>query len=110
MTDIILHIYNLLDKQGRYMTDIILNIYNLLEMDMEMLGDLPTLGVQAHTETVPSQVLRFLFLPFTAVIIIIIIIIIIIKIEQGRERVRTLYQSEDPNPTQPTHGREKKTK
>ena len=24
---------------------------------------------------------------------------------QGRERVRTLYQSEDPNPTQPTHGR-----
>ena len=33
------------------------------------------------------------------------IIIIIIKIEsavQGRERVTTLYQSEDPNPTQPT--------
>ena len=32
--------------------------------------------------------------------------IIIIKIEaavQGRERVRTLYHSEDPNPTQPTH-------
>ena len=22
---------------------------------------------------------------------------------QGRERVRTLYQSKDPNPTQPTH-------
>ena len=61
MTDIIFHIYNLLDKQGRYMTDIILHIYNLLEMDMEMLGDLPTLGVQAHKETVPSQVLRFLF-------------------------------------------------
>ena len=39
------------------------------------------------------------------------IIIIIIKIEaavQGRQRVRTLYQSEHPNPTQPTHGRKKK--
>ena len=36
----------------------------------------------------------------------VIVIIIIIKIEsavQGLERVRTLYQSEDPNPTQPTH-------
>ena len=28
---------------------------------------------------------------------------------QGRERMRTLYQSKDPNPTRPTHGR-KKTK
>ena len=40
----------------------------------------------------------------------IIIIIIIIKIEsavKGRERVRTLYQSEDPNSTQITHGRKK---
>ena len=27
---------------------------------------------------------------------------------QGRERVRTLYQSKDPNPTQPTHRRRKK--
>ena len=27
---------------------------------------------------------------------------------QGRERVRTLYQSKDPKPTQPTHGRKKK--
>ena len=27
---------------------------------------------------------------------------------QGRERVRTLYQYEDPNPTQPTHGRKKR--
>ena len=44
---------------------------------------------------------------------IIIIIIIIIKIEsavQGWERVRTLYQSEDNNPTQPPHGRNKKRK
>ena len=44
---------------------------------------------------------------------IIIIIIIIIKLEsavQGRQRVRTLYQSEDPNSTQPTHGRKKKIK
>ena len=42
-----------------------------------------------------------------------IIIIIINKIElavQGRERVRTLFQSEEPNPTQPTHGRTKKIK
>ena len=34
------------------------------------------------------------------------IIIVIIKLEsavQGRERVRTLYESEDPNPTQPTN-------
>ena len=29
---------------------------------------------------------------------------------QGRKRVRTLYQSKDPNPTQPTHGRKKKIK
>ena len=38
-------------------------------------------------------------------------IIIITKIEsavQGRERVRTLYQSEDPDPTQPTRDRKKK--
>ena len=27
---------------------------------------------------------------------------------QGQERVRTLYQSKDPNHTQPTHGRKKK--
>ena len=47
------------------------------------------------------------------IIIIIIFIIIIIILEsavQGRERVRTLYQSKDPNPTQPTHGRKKKIK
>ena len=40
-------------------------------------------------------------------------VIIIIKIEsavQGRERVRTLHQSKDPNPTQPTRGRKKKRK
>ena len=40
-------------------------------------------------------------------------IIIIIKIEsgmQGRERERTLYQSEDPNPTQPTNGMKKMRK
>ena len=39
--------------------------------------------------------------------------IIIIKIEsavQDRERVWTLYQSEDPNPIQPTHGMKKKRK
>ena len=29
---------------------------------------------------------------------------------QGRERVRTLYQSKDPNPTQPNHGRKNKKK
>ena len=43
--------------------------------------------------------------------VIIIIIIIIIKNEsavQYWERVRVLFQSEDPNPTQPTHGRKKK--
>ena len=37
--------------------------------------------------------------------------IIIIKIEsavQGQERVRILYQSKDPNRTQPTNGRKKK--
>ena len=47
------------------------------------------------------------------IIIVIIIIIIIIILEsavQGRERVRTLYQSKDPNPTEPTHGRKKKIK
>ena len=40
-----------------------------------------------------------------------IIIIIIIKIEsavQGRGRMRPLYQSEDNNPTQPTHGNKKR--
>ena len=40
-------------------------------------------------------------------------IIIIIKIEsavQNQERVRTLFQSEDANPTQPTHIRMKKIK
>ena len=40
----------------------------------------------------------------------IIIIVIIIKIEsavQDWERMRTLYQSEDPNRTQPTNGRQK---
>ena len=40
----------------------------------------------------------------------IIIIIILESTVQGRERVRTLYQSKDPNPTQPTHGRNKKIK
>ena len=41
------------------------------------------------------------------------IIVIIINLEsavQGRQRVRTLYQSKDPNPAQPTHGRKKKIK
>ena len=43
----------------------------------------------------------------------IIVIIIIIKIElavQDRERVSTLYQSGDHDPTQSTHGRKKKRK
>ena len=42
-----------------------------------------------------------------------IIVIIIIKIEsamQGRETVRTFYQSEDLNPTQPTHGKKENKK
>ena len=43
-------------------------------------------------------------------IFIIIIIIIMKSAVQGRERVRTLYQSKDHNPTQPTHGRKKKIK
>ena len=43
-------------------------------------------------------------------VIVIIIIIILESAVQGRERVRTLYQSKDPNPTQPTHGRKKKIK
>ena len=37
-------------------------------------------------------------------------VITIIEIEsavQGRERVRTFYQSEDPNPTKPNHGKTK---
>ena len=38
---------------------------------------------------------------------IIIIIIILESAVQGRERVKTLYQSKDPNPTQPTHGRKR---
>ena len=29
---------------------------------------------------------------------------------QGRERVRALYHSKEPNPTQPTYGRKKKIK
>ena len=41
---------------------------------------------------------------------VITIIIISESAVQGRERVRTLYQSKDPNPTQPTHGRKKKIK
>ena len=40
----------------------------------------------------------------------VIFIIILESAVQGRERVRTLYQSKDPNPTQPTHGRKKKIK
>ena len=44
------------------------------------------------------------------IVIIIIIIIISESAVQGRERVRTLYQSKEPNPTQPTHGRKKKIK
>ena len=40
----------------------------------------------------------------------IIIIIIIESAVQGRERLRALYQSKDPNPTQPTHGRKKNIK
>ena len=39
----------------------------------------------------------------TTTTIIIIIIIILESAVQGRERVRTLHQSKDPNPTQPTH-------
>ena len=46
----------------------------------------------------------------TQYIIIIIIIIILKSAVQGQERVRTLYQSKDPNPTQPTHERKKKIK
>ena len=42
--------------------------------------------------------------------IIIIIIIILESAVQGRERVRTLYQTKEHNPTQPTHGRKKKIK
>ena len=43
---------------------------------------------------------------------VIIIIIIFESAVQGRERelVRTPYQSKDPNPTRPTHGRKKKIK
>ena len=44
------------------------------------------------------------------VILFVIIIIILESAVQGRERVRTLDQSKDPNPTQPTHGRKKKIK
>ena len=40
----------------------------------------------------------------------IIIIIILESSVQGRERMRTLYQFKDPNPTQPTHGKKKKIK
>ena len=38
------------------------------------------------------------------------VIIIMESAVQGRERVRTLYQSKDLNPTQPTHGRKEKIK
>ena len=41
---------------------------------------------------------------------VIVIIIILESAVQGWERVWTLYQSKDPNPTQPTHGRKKKIK
>ena len=47
------------------------------------------------------------------IVVVAVLIIIIIKKEsavQGRERVRTPYQSEDPNPTQPTSGRKKQRK
>ena len=42
-----------------------------------------------------------MFFHIIIIVIVIVIVIIIIKIEsavQGRERVRTLYQSEDPKP------------
>ena len=42
--------------------------------------------------------------------IIIIIIMIWESAVQSRERVRTLYQSKNPNPIQPTHGRKKEIK
>ena len=45
-----------------------------------------------------------------SLLVIIIIIIILESAVQGRERVRTLYQSKAPNPTQPTRGRKKKIK
>ena len=41
---------------------------------------------------------------------VLIIIIILESAVQGQERVRSLYQSKDPNPTQPTPGRKKKIK
>ena len=40
----------------------------------------------------------------------VIIIIILESAVQGRERVKTLYQSKAPNPKQPTHGRKKNIK
>ena len=37
-------------------------------------------------------------------------IILLLLLLQGRERVRALYPSKDPNPTQPIQGRKKKIK
>ena len=42
--------------------------------------------------------------------VLIIIIILLESAVQGREKVRILYQSKDPNPTQLTHVRKKKIK
>ena len=63
-------------------------------------------GVPARQLVLPSLT------PLSVALIYFCIIIIIIleSAVQGRERVRTLYQPKDPNPTQPTHGRKKKIK
>ena len=52
------------------------------------------------------------FLPFLCfyIIIIIIVMITIESAVKGRERERTLYQSDGPKPTQTTHGRKKRRK
>ena len=55
-----------------------------------------------------SLMSRVIAYPDSIVTAIIIIIIILESAVQGRERGETLYQSKDPNPTQPTNGRKKK--
>ena len=64
-----------------------------------MINVLKQISAFIQTDGWPSSILYF-----------IIIIIYVESAVQGRERGRTLYQSEDPNSTQPAHGKKEKGK
>ena len=85
-----------------------INTWNGLSDDLGSLSSFCTF--KNKLRQLYQSLTKFPYIVSMIIIIIIIIIIILESAVQGRERVRTLYQSKDNNPTQPTHGRKKKIK